>query len=322
MKRCCRIFFAAAAALGLLSPLPAQGAARRVFSSGRAYIRATEAAAACGFRYVRNSGGTGFSDRGQQLSFAPDKRLMYYGGMKIYQSFAPLRRNGVLYISRNDFEKVLAPLSAKKGGIRRHRIYRITIDPGHGGNDRGASGRRSHEKDLTLKLSNRVAEILRACGYRVNLTRSRDNFVSLDGRASNQRAARSDLFVSIHANAAADRSLSGVETYALTPAGAPSTSGGSAVNTVFRGNTFDANNLFLACSIQRALLRRTRAVDRGVKRARFAVLKNISAPGVLVEVGFISNPREEQLLNDPAYREKVARGIAEGIISYHRGITR
>ena len=88
------------------------------------------------------------------------------------------------------------------------------------------------------------------------------------------------------------------------------------------GNRFDANNLLLAYSIQRALLGRTRAFDRGVKRARFAVLKDIAAPGVLVEVGFVSNPREERLMLDPGYRERIVRGIAEGIVIYHRTMSR
>ncbi|MBO5990803.1 MAG: N-acetylmuramoyl-L-alanine amidase [Lentisphaeria bacterium] len=84
----------------------------------------------------------------------------------------------------------------------------------------------------------------------------------------------------------------------------------------------DANNFLLAYSLQRALLSRTKAADRGVKRARFAVLKDISAPGALVEVGFISNPAEEKLLNSSAYIEKVSRAIAEGILTYHRTVAR
>ena len=78
--------------------------------------------------------------------------------------------------------------------------------------------------------------------------------------------------------------------------------------------------MLLASSIQRALLKRTGSFDRGVKRARFAVLRDITAPGVLVEVGYLSNPREEKLLLDPAYREKLARAIAEGVIVYHRAV--
>ncbi|MBP5530684.1 MAG: N-acetylmuramoyl-L-alanine amidase, partial [Lentisphaeria bacterium] len=164
----------------------------------------------------------------------------------------------------------------------------------------------------------RVAAILRACGYRVYLTRNGDYYVPLAERCRIQRRHKSDLFVSIHFNAAEKKSFHGIETFALTPAGAASTSGGPPLNKRFFGNFFDANNLLLAYTIQKALLRRTGAFDRGVKRARFAVLKDIDAPGVLVEVGFVSNPREEQMMLNPAYRDKIARGIAEGIIVYHR----
>ena len=165
-----------------------------------------------------------------------------------------------------------------------------------------------------------MAAILRRCGYRVHLTRSRDSYVPLPERGLIQRRHGSDIFVSIHVNAAAGKELQGIEVFALTPAGAASTSGGAPSHNIFSGNLLDANNLLLAYQIQSSLLRRTGAVDRGVKRARFAVLRDISVPGVLVEVGFVSNPREERLLLDPGYREKIARGIAEGIIVYHRSL--
>ena len=76
----------------------------------------------------------------------------------------------------------------------------------------------------------------------------------------------------------------------------------------------------LACNIQRGMLSRTGAADRGVKRARFVVLRNINAPGVLVEAGFISNRQEELLLNDPAYLTRLANGIADGVDNYRRSV--
>ena len=126
-----------------------------------------------------------------------------------------------------------------------------------------------------------------------------------------------NLFVSIHVNAVKQRGINGIETFALTPADAPST-GGKKELVRNPANVRDANNFLLAYNLQRALLSRTGAADRGVKRARFAVLRDITAPGALVEVGFITNAKEEKLLNSAAYIEKISRAIAEGIISYHR----
>jgi N-acetylmuramoyl-L-alanine amidase len=202
-----------------------------------------------------------------------------------------------------------------------HKIAKITLDAGHGGNDTGALGKRSKEKVLTLKITQRTAAILRACGYKVYLTRSSDKEVPLKTRAQLQRQHKSDLFVSIHINAAANRSVSGIETFALTSADAPS-SMGKAEKISNPANIRDGNNVLLAYHLQKALIGRTKAVDRGVKRARFVVLKDISAPGALVELGFISNAAEEGKLNQKDYVEKLARAIAEGIIAYHRSLKR
>jgi len=294
-------------------------AAPDVWISGTAYTGSSGAAAQCGMRPVPGSAGTLYAAGSSRLQFTPEKTHCSYNGVKVHLCFPARRRGGVLHVSRLDLEKTLLPLASLRGTVR-HRVGTITLDPGHGGRDQGASGKSLREKLASLLLARRVAAILHGCGYRVNMTRERDYFVPLAERCRIQRAAKSDLFVSIHLNAAADRSLHGIETYALTPAGAASSSGGKPSRTTFSGNRTDANNVLLAYSIQRALLRRTRAFDRGVKRARFAVLRDITSPGVLVEVGFLSNRREEILLSDPAYREKLARGIAEGIIVYHRSV--
>lgn len=280
------------------------------------YLPARNAAAQCGFAPARNSDGSLFVSGRSTLRLVPDKPFCIINGVKVYQCFPLRRRSGRLYLSRLDVWKTIAPLSPCRGGFFRHRVVTITIDPGHGGYDRGAAGRTLIEKTMTLKLAKRVRELLQKCGYQVNLTRGHDYYLTLAERCRIQRQHKSDLFVSIHVNAAVRSDLHGVETFALTPAGAASSSGGPPSDTRYSGNRFDANNLVLAYSIQTALLRRTGAFDRGVKRARFAVLRDISVPGVLVEVGFASNPREERLLLDPYYFERVARGIAEGIIAY------
>ena len=305
------MWFAAAPAVG--------GAPYSIRSGSQSYIRAADAAAACGFAPVKRAGGLRFARGKTQLALGANKLPLYWGGVKVFQCFPTIERKGTPYVSRFDFDKTMIPLALVRSK-KPSPVRSVTIDCGHGGTDKGASGKFSHEKHITLRIGMRVAQILRACGYRVDLTRTKDLFLPLPERCRIQRAARSDLFVSIHINAAKDKSLSGIETFALTPAGAASTSGGKPSASRFNGNRFDGENLFLAYSIQSALLRRTGAVDRGVKRARFAVLKDINAPGVLVELGFVSNPGEERLLNDPAYIEKLARAIAEGIISYQRGI--
>jgi N-acetylmuramoyl-L-alanine amidase len=221
------------------------------------------------------------------------------------------------WLANIDWFKTLRPILYPATVPKRH-VRKITIDMGHGGNDPGAIGKISKEKDLTLKIGLRLAQHLRAKGYQVSLTRSKDIQIPLKQVGVLQRRSRSDLFVSIHINSAADKKVSGIETYCLTPAGAVSSNGGKADKTVYPGNTRDGANMLLAWMIQSSLLKYTQANDRGVKRARFAVLKDIDAPGVLVEVGFISNPAEEKKLNDPEYVDKIVSGITVGIVNFTR----
>lgn len=256
-----------------------------------------------------------FSGYGRTLQMETSSRRIAWNGMPLVLGYPVVwNKNGVL-VSESDWFSTLNILF-NPGSVPGHRLRTITLDAGHGGNDRGASGKFSKEKDITLKLTRRVADILTACNYRVHLTRSKDVTLTLKERTARQRAAGSDLFVSIHVNASPNKSAAGIETYCLTPADAPSTVGKFLLQKN-PANRFDVNNFALACRLQHFMVKKTGAVNRGVRRARFAVLRDIAAPGVLIEIGFISNAAEEKLLNNPFYMENLARGIAAGIVSYH-----
>lgn len=247
--------------------------------------------------------------------FKRDQRRMVCNKVKV-ELLYPLNFDGVQpWISTLDWYKTLRPVFYP-ATVPRRPVKLIMIDMGHGGNDPGAIGRISKEKMITLNVGLRVAQLLKYYGFKVVMTRTSDVYVPLDSVGVLQQRSKSDLFVSIHVNSAANKSVTGIETYCLTPAGAASSNGGSVSKTVLSGNKQDDGNMLLAWNIQKSLLRRTGAVDRGVKRARFAVLKNINAPGVLVEIGFISNAAEERNLNDRNYVDKIAFGIVEGIIGY------
>lgn len=256
-----------------------------------------------------------FSGSGRTLQMDVSSRRIVWNGMPLSLGYPVVWNKGNVLVSDSDWFSTLSILF-NPGIVPGHRLRTITLDAGHGGSDRGASGKFSKEKDITLRLTRRVAAILTACNYRVHLTRRSDVTLSLKERTARQRAAGSDLFVSIHVNASLNKSASGIETYCLTPADAPSTTGKFKLQKN-PANRFDVNNFALACRIQYFLIKKTGAVNRGVRRARFAVLRDISSPGVLIETGFISNAAEEKLLNNPAYMENLARGIAAGIVSYH-----
>ena len=291
-----------------------------VHINGRACRNLSLIASGYRMRYRKDGVNVSFTGPGRVVTMELMRRRITWNGMPVMLGYPVIMHRNGIYVSDSDWRSTLSLLFFPRN-VRAHRIGVITLDAGHGGSDQGAAGRFSKEKDITLRLVRRVAAILQACRYQVHLVRSSDVAVPLKNRALMQRSRRSDLFISIHVNAARDRSVSGVETYCLTPADAPSSNGKAELERNL-GNVFDANNFMLACRIQSALRKRTGAFDRGVKRARFAVLRDISAPGVLIETGFISHPEEEKKLNDPAYLEKIARGIAEGIVSYHGNLPR
>jgi N-acetylmuramoyl-L-alanine amidase len=121
-------------------------------------------------------------------------------------------------------------------------------------------------------------------------------------------------------NIASDRNVNGIETFVMTPAGAASTYDRKTNWRRENGNSFDKNNLRLGYEIHKSMIKKTKAPDRGVKRARFVVLKDAPCPAVLLETGFLSNPKEERALGRGSYQQTLALAIAEGIIKYSRAV--
>lgn len=151
------------------------------------------------------------------------------------------------------------------------------------------------------------------------MTRTTDETMSLDERVEFCKAKRGDLFVSVHFNSGG--SAEGIETYCLPPIGASSTADSKRRRTDddrSLGNRTDGQNIWLAHSVQKALLRATGAEDRGVRRARFYVLRNATCPAVLIEGGFLSNRAEEKKILTATYRDQLAKAIAEGILNFKK----
>ncbi len=167
------------------------------------------------------------------------------------------------------------------------------------------------------------SELARA-GIKATLTRTTDTFVDLPTRPELAKRRGTDLFVSLHFNAAdAGRStVQGAEVYCLTPVGASSTNarGEGAGAGWFTGNQYNDQNLFLAYQVQKSLTRNLAVADRGVRRARFAVLRDAVMPAVLIEAGFMSNPAEGRKIFTSEYRQKMARAIVDGLLAYKRAV--
>ncbi|MFA5350699.1 MAG: N-acetylmuramoyl-L-alanine amidase [Candidatus Omnitrophota bacterium] len=218
-------------------------------------------------------------------------------------------------------------------------LRKVVIDSGHGGNDPGAIGKNGlREKDVNLDIARRLSDLLRAEGVHTVLTRSSDRFIPLSARVNIANKSGADLFISIHSNANRSRSLSGFEVYYVAPSISDSkraymtarSASLSLKDAVFASNSQDlqaiiwdmiytnsrAESIGLAHSLCRVMDSSIDANILGVKGARFQVLKGVRTPGILIEVGFVSNLNEEKLLRSSAYRQKLAEGILEGIRGY------
>lgn len=175
--------------------------------------------------------------------------------------------------------------------------YTIVLDPGHGGKDPGAIALNGiYEKDLVSDTAVRVADELRNAGATVIVTRNGDYFVSLDNRASISNSYQTDAFVSLHYDSFPTIGVNGVTTYF--------------------GNGSDRG---LAQNIQSSLASTVSLDNRGIMQRDFSVLRGTTAPSVLIELGFISNPNDLAIVQTAAYQNQVATAITDGLVDYfHR----
>ncbi|MDR3589957.1 MAG: N-acetylmuramoyl-L-alanine amidase [Negativicutes bacterium] len=178
----------------------------------------------------------------------------------------------------------------------------IAIDPGHGGTDPGAIGlARIQEKTVTLAVAFKVKDLLEKAGAKVLMTRETDRDVfapndsavdELKARVTPANLRKADIFLSIHANSFVNRTVGGTATY------------------YYQKSQYDA---MLAQNIQAGVVQSAGLSNRGSFPANFYVVKRTLMPAALVEMGFLSNPDEEKLLNDPVFEQKVAQGIVQGM---------
>ena len=257
----------------------------------------------------------------QSVSLEVNSRVASVNGVYVNLGHPVAVKKAMLYVSKRDIYKNLYPVLFPRMLKNARAPLHIVIDAGHGGKDEGAKNKvySVREKNINLDIALRLGALLRAKGYKVSFTRTGDTFIDLEMRPILANKRNADLFISVHSNSAANKSVSGVETYALTPVWLPSSSSAklkASDATPYTGNNVDGWSQYLSYCIQRSLKAQTFADDRGARRARFAVLRTTNMPACLVEVGFLSNNAECLKLASPAYRQKVAAAIANGIANY------
>jgi N-acetylmuramoyl-L-alanine amidase len=252
-----------------------------------------------------------------------DSRDIYVNGVRYWLSFGVRTGKDDWLVSRVDLVKLFEPLLRPYQIDGRRPVVGVVIDPGHGGSDNGANSSRGvMEKNLTLDTAMRLEKLLRDAGFKTVMTRRSDVFIDLYERAQRPSAYNGYIFVSLHYNSAG-ADARGLETYACSPRGAGSTMAGGTVTRAdyqkVPGNDCDNLNILLASEVHRNVVTLNPGdldADRGVKRARFVVLRQNTVPAVLVEGGFLSHRMESSALATPAYRQKLAEAVARGISSY------
>jgi N-acetylmuramoyl-L-alanine amidase len=255
-----------------------------------------------------------------ELEARLNSREIMINTVRNWLSFPVIEKDGKLLISRVDLAKTLEPQLRPQMIPNLGKVQTIVLDAGHGGYDKGACSGYGCEKDYTLDVAQQLRPLLKAKGFKVIMTRESDVFVPLELRARIANAQKDSVFVSIHFNAT-DRNpdATGFEIYSLTPVGSPSSQDDDlALSFISRqnGSPFDSQSSELSASIYHSIIGQIGEFDRGIKRARFAVLRLTKTPAVLIEGGFLTERGESRLIANKDWRGKLAQAITAGIENY------
>jgi N-acetylmuramoyl-L-alanine amidase len=249
-----------------------------------------------------------------------DSREMMINGVRNWLCFPIAEKDGQYLVSRVDLAKTLEPQLRPQMIPNLGQFKTVVLDPGHGGYDKGAVSSYGCEKDFALDVARHIKPLLEAKGINVKMTRDSDIFVPLELRARIANTTKDSIFVSIHFNATdSNASANGFEIFSLTPRGAPSMSDDALALRFMNmqaGSPVDAPSLALSMSVYHSVVGHFSEADRGIKRARFAVLRLTQIPAILVEGGFLTERGESRMIAQSAWRAKLAQSIATGLINY------
>lgn len=311
-----------------LFTVPARAQVERLFDTD--YVSAESVAAPAGMTvaWTEPQKKLLLSDRDTRLELEADSRDFHFDGLRIFLGEPAVAFRRSIYVSRIDRDRFLLPILNPRGipgAVPQLRT--IVIDPGHGGKDDGTvnSKLKLREKNMALDVALRLEKLLKAAGYQVVLTRRKDTFIPLPLRPLHASKIKADLFISLHFNAIDNKAISGNETYILTPQHQRSTSSDKRTSDDkerYSGNGDDPWNAILGLAVHRSLIRSLQSFDRGLKRARFAVLRDLDCPGLLIEGGYLSNDAEARKIGTAEWRQKLAQSIANGVADYRSALTK
>jgi N-acetylmuramoyl-L-alanine amidase len=289
---------------------------------GRDFVPLEEVAQFYGLGHVQRTGNEAVMEMGaRSLRGTANSVEFFINRLKFNLSYPVAEHDGQLIISRMDLAKIIEPVLRPQKIKNAEKVDTIVLDPGHGGHDNGATCAFGYEKNFSLDVANRARMLLMQAGYKVVMTRTTDTFIPLGERVRLANQYSNALFIAIHFNSGGNGT--GLETYTLAPRGVPSMMADGPRITdleVCAGHVNDAQNIALATATHAALVVRSRMFDRGIKRARFVVIRDIAIPGVLIEGGFLSNDYDARLIATPSYRQQMALSILQAVQNYRRAV--
>lgn len=260
---------------------------------------------------------------GRSIHGRSGSREVLINGVKYILCFPLKSYKGTCYLSAMDVTKIIEPV-LRPGRIKSATPLRtVVLDAGHGGHDSGAVGPMGREKAYALDVALRARALLIKAGYSVKMTRTTDVFIPLHERSAFANKFADGVMVSIHFNKSKTAGGTGIETFALAPRGVPSMDEANLSYSDFKenpGNKRDGENIALAAAIHSAMVRQLPVPDRGIKRARFHVVRASRIPAVLLEGGFMNHPKDSRLIANPEYRQRMALSIFQGVEAYKRAL--
>ncbi|MCB1234381.1 MAG: N-acetylmuramoyl-L-alanine amidase [Verrucomicrobiae bacterium] len=271
-------------------------------------------------RFARSDGDRIFRHPMLIMRWKTGSQTIYINNILFNLSLPIVERDGRAYISTIDLAKLVDPVLRPSYIKKPIKFDTVVIDAGHGAHDSGAKGIYGWEKNYTLDLALKLKASLEKRGFKTRMTRTTDVFLSLDQRVQFANRVDDAIFVSVHFNSSGTSAAHGIETYALAPQGTSSTNGGPAMGSFLNGNVRDAENIALATAVHAHVIDQLKTVDRGIKRARFNVLRGINKPAILFEGGFITNSTEGRKINDSDYRDQLSETIANAIVRFQNSV--
>ncbi|MGI9244092.1 MAG: N-acetylmuramoyl-L-alanine amidase family protein [Verrucomicrobiales bacterium] len=326
MRTCpsCPIFLTLALLLsGMSSPVAARVAGwDEVDFKGKPYVTAKSLKAFYRFdAYKADKGHLFFSSPDRVMRTRKGTKDLYINNTKFVLSEFVAFADGEFLISKVDMTKLIDPVLRPRFIRQSAPFHTVILDAGHGGRDTGSRGILGHEKIFALRLAVLVKAELERRQFRVKMTRTGDDDISLPERVAYANRIRDAIFVSLHFNNG-PRSANGIETYALPPQGTESTLDGPQKddNIRLRGNDQDADNIALATAVHASMMHELEVIDRGIRRARWGVLTGINKPAILIEGGYLSSRSEARKIASLTYQKELACAIAEGIVNYRNAL--